>query len=539
MSAAALAGGPPPAARPGRPRPAVAGLAAFAGALLLWEVVGRLGLVAGGALPAPSAVLAGLWADRADYPAHVAATLQAALAGFVVGNVAAVACGALFVLVPVAARLSAGINLVLFALPPIAVVPVLVLTTDGLTGRIILAAVGCYFPTMAATVLGLSRLDPRTVDLVRAYGGGRLAVLRRVGLRSALPTLLAGLRVAAPNAVLGAILAEFGGGARWGLGAYLLGSLGRADPVRLWGIGLVATAIAGIAYGLVALVAHRVTGATRAVTLPASAAPAGAPSRPPSRAVRLGVLAAAAALPFLAWWAIVAALGLPPLIARSPMGVVDYLFLAPGAAAAQAKLLAALAATLPVTFLGMVAGLLAALLLALACEAAPSFRRLLLPVALVTQTMPLVALTPLYVLVFGRGVAVTVAITVSVTFFPAFVTLAQGLALVPRAALDLARAYGAPRSKELALVALPAALPHLFAAARLAVPRALLGVMIAEWLATGTGLGNLLNQSRGRLDYGMIWTVAAVSVMLSAGFYGLVAHAERRTLARLGMARAD
>ncbi len=52
--------------------------------------------------------------------------------------------------------------------------------------------------------------------------------------------------------------------------------------------------------------------------------------------------------------------------------------------------------------------------------------------------------------------------------------------------------------------------------------------MIAEWLATGTGLGNLLNQSRGYLDYGMIWAVAVVSVMLSVIFYQIVALCERR-----------
>ena len=150
-----------------------------------------------------------------------------------------------------------------------------------------------------------------------------------------------------------------------------------------------------------------------------------------------------------------------------------------------------------------------------------------MPVALVTQTMPLVALTPLLVLLFGRGVAVTIAITVSVTFFPAFVTIAQGLALVPRAAFDLARAYGASGWRELRLVALPASVPWLAAAARLAVPRALLGVMIAEWLATGRGLGNLLNQSRGYLDYGMIWTVALVSVLVSVALYELVGQAER------------
>ena len=97
--------------------------------------------------------------------------------------------------------------------------------------------------------------------------------------------------------------------------------------------------------------------------------------------------------------------------------------------------------------------------------------------------------------------------------------------------------------KELAvsatLVAILASLPYLFAAMRLAVPRALLGVMIAEWLATGTGLGNLLNQSRGYLDYGMIWTVAAVSVLLSVVFYQIVVLSERWLLGRLGMRTSE
>ena len=63
--------------------------------------------------------------------------------------------------------------------------------------------------------------------------------------------------------------------------------------------------------------------------------------------------------------------------------------------------------------------------------------------------------------------------------------------------------------------------------------------MIAEWLATGTGLGNLLNQSRGYLDYGMIWTVAAVSVLLAVAFYQLAVALERWLLGRLGMQTSE
>jgi ABC-type nitrate/sulfonate/bicarbonate transport system permease component len=62
--------------------------------------------------------------------------------------------------------------------------------------------------------------------------------------------------------------------------------------------------------------------------------------------------------------------------------------------------------------------------------------------------------------------------------------------------------------------------------------------MIAEWLATGRGLGNLLNQARGYLDYGMIWSVALVSVLLSVAFHAAVLRLETAVLARMRLAPA-
>ena len=216
--------------------------------LLIWEIVGRLDLVAGGALPGISEILIRLWVDWGDYPRHIGATLYASSMGFLIGNALGIGAGVLFALSPTALRLFRGVNIAVFALPPIAIAPILVLTLSGMAPRIALAALGVYFVTMTATVIGLSQADSRATDVIRAYGGTRWDILRRVQFRGALPSILAGLRVAAPNAVLGAILAEFGGGGRWGLGAYLLGSLGRGEPDRLWGIGLVATLIAGLSY---------------------------------------------------------------------------------------------------------------------------------------------------------------------------------------------------------------------------------------------------------------------------------------------------
>ena len=501
--------------------------------LLVWEILGRFELVAHGALPAPTQILARLWIDCTDYPLHILATLEGAGAGFLIGNGLAVLAGMLFALFPIAAKLGRGINIALFALPAIAISPLLVLTFSGMTPRIILAAIGCYFVTMSSTVTGISQTDGRMIDLIRAYGGGRWRLLALAQARSALPTILSGLRIAAPNAVLGSILAEFGGGGRFGLGAYLLGSLGRAEPDRLWGIGFAATLIAGLAYAVFSLIAVRFTGTTRAVTVPATAPGSGRQSWPVWFDIMLTL--GSAAIPILLWWLLLVATGAPAMIAKTPAGLFEYLFLLPNSGQAQLKLLAALAQTLPLTIIGMALGIAFAFGLALLSVLRPGIIRAFMPVALVTQTMPLVALTPLLVLLLGRGPSVILWITISVTFFPAFVTMAQGLSMVPRAALDVPRAYGASRLTQLRLVSIPASLPYLFAATRLAVPRALLGVMIAEWLATGTGLGNLLNQSRGYLDYGMIWSVAVVSVLISVVFYQCVVLIERPVLARRGM----
>lgn len=501
------------------------------GLLIAWEIAGDFDLVARGALPSPGEIAVQFWADRADYPGHVGATLWTALAGFLLGNAVAVLAAVAFVLSPTLERLLRGINITLFAVPSIALVPILVIAFVDPMPRILLAALSVYFPTMIAMLVGLRQIDPRLVDVVHAYAGGGWGLLRWVRLRSSLPALLGGLRIAAPAAVLGAILAEYGGGVRWGLGTYLLGSLGQGNPARLWGIGLTATLISGLAYAGFAWLAHRSTGATAAVTLAAGAAPdrlgrAGTGGRVGT--VVLGVAAVLVVL--LAWQLALQAVGLSPIVAKGPLGVWHYLTASSRAEDARAALLAAAAATVPLALLGLAVGLAFAFGLAIVGTVWAGLGRALLPICLVTQTMPLVALTPLIALLLGRGVAATLAITISVTFFPSFVILAQGLALVPPRALDLLRAYGASKATQLRFVSIPSALPYVFAAARLAAPRAMLGVMIAEWLATGRGLGDLLNRSRGYSDYGMIWSVAAFSVIIAILLYYILAAVERPVL---------
>jgi len=503
---------------------------------LAWEAAGRGAWVAGGALPAPSQIVLQAWADRADYPGHVLGTLRTAATGFLVGCTLGLVLGMAYVRWPRLQRVMAGVDVTVFAMPAIALVPILIIALPGDAPRVVLSALSVYYPVMVAVVLGLRQTDPRLLDLVRVYGGGEVAQLRWVRLRGGLPTLLSGLRVAAPAAVLGSLLAEFGSGASAGLGTYLIGSLGRADPARLWGIGLAATALSALAYLAVGLLATRFAGNTVSASTPVGTTAARAAAATPAQAwlARLAPLAAFA-LPFLLWEAgtwLLRLTEVSEVVYRDPLGVLRHLLWDEAAATNRSDIASALAQTLPYALGGVALGLAFAFALAIVALLWPPLGATLLPLSLVTQSMPLVALTPLVVLVFGRDAGGILAITVSVTFFPAYVTIAQGLALVPPGLRDLVSAWGGDRSVWLQRVAVPWSMPYLCAALRLAAPRALLGVMIAEWLATGTGLGNLLNEARGRMDYGTIWSVAVISVAVAVALHAAAAALERRVLQR-------
>jgi sulfonate transport system permease protein len=500
----------------------------LSGALLLWEVVGRSMPAVRDVIATPTLILAQYWSDAGLYVPHILATVRSAAFGFAFGTFFAVVAAILFCRFPAVEGAFRGVNIALFAMPPIVVGPVLAIVFNGDLPQIILAAVVVYFPAMAATLVGLRDIDPRLLDVIRTYGGGSNAIMRFVRLRSALPAILAGLRTAAPLAVLGAILGEFGSGVRWGLGSFLLGSLGDADPARLLGIGFAATGVAMAGYGFFAWIGQRTVDATMAVTI--------APDRSPdqiastgkySREKRAALFVVAVVMPFLLWWLILRVSHISPIIAPGPMETLHYLVASPESSDARATLVAALGQTLPLAGLGMLCGIAAAFVVAALTVVRPAVANAILPVAMLLQSMPLVALVPLVMLLFGRDTAASVVMAVLVVFFPAYVMLSQGFALVPLPARELVQAYGGGKSRELMLVSVPYAASYLFAAAKLVAPRALLGVMVAEWLLSGKGLGNLLNASRGLLDYDMVWAGAVISILISVAAYEIVSRIER------------
>jgi len=143
-----------------------------------------------------------------------------------------------------------------YCLPVVAVGPILTVMLDGDTPIVAMAALLVFFTTLIGVLAGLRAADRASLELVLAFGGGRWMQLLKVRLIAALPSSFAALKIAAPSAVLGAIIGEFLGRVDNGLGLAMVVAEQQLQTERTWGVALVAGALAATGYGVVALVAR-------------------------------------------------------------------------------------------------------------------------------------------------------------------------------------------------------------------------------------------------------------------------------------------
>ncbi len=229
--------------------------------VVVWEILAvTVFHKVGSGVPTPTSVVTQLWADIGSglYGANLLQTMKEAATGFVVANVAAIVLGVIFVQVPLVEKALLNIAVASYCLPIIAIGPILVFVLHGDAPEASLAGLLVFFPTLVGVVLGLRSADRASLDVIRAYGGGPWVQLVKVRLRTSLPSTFAALQIAAPSAILGAIVGEYLGGQGTGLGIMMIDAEGALDISRTWGIALVCTAIAGILYGLIGLIGRLV-----------------------------------------------------------------------------------------------------------------------------------------------------------------------------------------------------------------------------------------------------------------------------------------
>jgi NitT/TauT family transport system permease protein len=142
--------------------------------------------------------------------------------------------------------------------------------------------------------------------------------------------------------------------------------------------------------------------------------------------------------------------------------------------------------------------------------------------------MPLVALVPLLILWLGLGFKVKVAVIFLMSLFPICINTWLGVTAVPKSLIEVGKSFVASDAVILRRIVLPATLPYIMAGIRLAVGRAVVAMVVAEFFTTISGLGAIIITSANNFDTATMFVPIVVLMLLAVGLNSLIGAIERR-----------
>jgi NitT/TauT family transport system permease protein len=224
------------------------------------------------------------------------------------------------------------------------------------------------------------------------------------------------------------------------------------------------------------------------------------------------------------WWQAVVQFEIKPFIAPSPVAVAHVLVDRFGI------LMTNLAPTAIEAVCGFLLGNFAAITLATAFVYSKTTEEALFPIAVMVNTIPVVAKAPILVLLLGNGMEPKIAIAAIICFFPTLVNMTRGLRDVRAEQLELMRILSATPREVFFRIRVPNALPYLFSALKIAASTAVIGAIVGEWIGSTRGIGALIIQSTYNFDSPLLYATIVVGSTFSALFFGVVSFAEGRML---------
>jgi NitT/TauT family transport system permease protein len=226
---------------------------ALAAIIVAWELAVDLGHVPTYLLPPPSGIWVSLVEHRANLALHMWVTLIETLAGFGLSIAIGVPLAMLIVYSRVFDRILYPLLIASQSVPKVALAPILLVALGyGMLPKIIVAFLIAFFPVVVNTVSGLASVDRDTLKLMRSMGASKLAVFSKVRFPHAVPSMIAGFKVAIALAVVGAVVGEFVGG-RSGLGYYMMLATGNFDTPLVFACVVVLTVMGIVLFYAVGL----------------------------------------------------------------------------------------------------------------------------------------------------------------------------------------------------------------------------------------------------------------------------------------------
>jgi NitT/TauT family transport system permease protein len=196
--------------------------------------------------------------------------------------------------------------------------------------------------------------------------------------------------------------------------------------------------------------------------------------------------------------------------------------------------------TLSATLLGFAIGAGAGILLAVGIVHSRVMDKSVMPWAIVSQTIPIIALAPMIVVVLYsigiQGLLPKAVISAYLSFFPVVVGMVKGLRAPDHMQLDLLKTYNASKTQGFWKLRLPASMPYLFASLKIAVAAAMVGAIVGELPVQGGGLGNRMLSGSYYGQTIQIWSALFAAAILAAALVALIGLIQRVALRRMGMA---
>jgi NitT/TauT family transport system permease protein len=186
--------------------------------------------------------------------------------------------------------------------------------------------------------------------------------------------------------------------------------------------------------------------------------------------------------------------------------------------------------TLGITLAGFAVAAVLGVLFAVVIVEWKVLDRVLFPLFVALNSVPKVALAPLFIIWFGTGAQPKIAIAFLIAVFAVVIDTTLGLRSVPPETLDLARTLRGSRLKVLLRIKIFCAMPHLFAGLKVAMSLALVGAIVGEFVSSQRGLGYVILSAQGMFDTPRVFAAIAILAVLGVALVGAVTAAERLAL---------
>lgn len=171
---------------------------------------------------------------------------------------------------------------------------------------------------------------------------------------------------------------------------------------------------------------------------------------------------------------------------------------------------------------GMAISFVLGIFIGILIDAMPVFRKCIYPILVVTQTVPVIVLAPIFIIYMGFGYAPKILTVVLMCFFPIVVSFSDGLGEMDPGYLNLVRTYGGSRLQIYRIVKIPAAMISLLSGLKVAATYSISGAVVGEWIASQSGLGYYLIRAKNAYMLDKVFACVLMIIILSLLMNGLV-----------------